>query len=158
MERAFWDRMASLENTVEATARSLGVPEPRRMALPMLPVPPFAPAMDLMASDGDLVIRIDVPGVNPSKGLSVTAVDGVLIVSGERREPTEVKERTYFRRETFKGAFERHVPIPVGVALDRITAGYADGVLEVVVPEGIGARAEAGPRSVRVDAPTPVSA
>lgn len=134
MDMTFWDQTASLENRIEAIFRSFGLWTPGRSRMGMLPARPFAPAMDVVAKNGSVVIRLDLPGIDPAKDLTVTADAGELIISGERHETTEVKEESYYRSETFKGEFRRRVPLPEGTPADKISAQYANGVLEIVIP------------------------
>jgi len=75
MDSAFWDQMASLENRMEAMFRSFGLWTPGRSRMGMLPARPFAPAMDVVAKNGDIVIRLD-----PAKDLTVTADSGELTI------------------------------------------------------------------------------
>lgn len=67
MDRTFWDQMASLENRMEAMFRSFGLWTPGRSRIGLLPDRPYAPAMDVLAKNGDLVYRVDLPGINPAK-------------------------------------------------------------------------------------------
>jgi HSP20 family molecular chaperone IbpA len=153
MDRTFWDQMASLENRMEAMFRSLGLWTPGRSGFGLLPERPFAPAMDVIAGNGELVYRIDLPGIDPAKDLTVTAEGDTLTIHGERHETARSEQGDYYREETFKGTFERHVPLPAGTHADRITAQYADGVLEIVVPNTPKTHAEVKPRKIPVRTP-----
>jgi HSP20 family protein len=149
MDRAFWDQMASLENRMEAMFRSLGVWTPGRARTGLLPARPYALPMDVIARNGDVIYRFDVPGIDPTKDLSITAEGDELTIHGERHENTEVAEDRYYRVETFKGAFERHIPLPAGAVTDKITAEYSNGVLQIVVPN-TAKPAAAKPRKIAV--------
>ena len=94
----------------------------------------WAPRVDVFTRDGTLVVRADLPGVDPGKDIDVSVRDGMLTIRGERKEESEVKEEKYVRRETSYGAFERAVRLPRGVTEGDIKATYAGGVLEVVIP------------------------
>jgi HSP20 family protein len=94
----------------------------------------FLPATDVYARDGDLVVRLELPGVEPAKDVAVTIEDGYLVVRGERRRSDEIKEHDIYRMEVSYGAFERRIALPEGVQDKEITAEYTDGVLEIVVP------------------------
>lgn len=154
MDQTFWDQMTSLENRMESMFRSFGLWTPGRGATGLLPPRPFAPPMDVVARNGDLVYRIDVPGVDPAKDLTVTAEGNTLTVHGERHAREEAEEGDYYRVETFQGAFERHVPLPAGTPADKITAQYTDGVLEIVVP-GAPKPVAAKPRKIGVKTALP---
>jgi HSP20 family protein len=92
------------------------------------------------------VARFDLPGIDPGKDVQVTVDDGILCVSGERHQTAVDGENRYFS-ERGHGSFERAIPLPAGVTGDGITAGYRDGVLEVVVPK---AARLTGPRRIPV--------
>ncbi len=108
----------------------------------------WAPACGVFSREGDLVVELDLPGVDPDKDVQVTLQDGVLCISGERREPGVV-DGGYYRREWRYGAFERGFTLPEGATGEGMTASYRDGVLEVVVPK---AAQRAEPRQIPVKA------
>ena len=153
MDQAFWDQMASLENRMEAMLRSFGMWTPGRARMGILPPRPYAPAMDVFARDGDTVLRFDLPGIDPAKDVSIKAAEGALTVHGERREQPGLEDKDYYRRETFRGQFERHVPLPEGTPRDRIAAEYQNGVLEILIPAPPKA-AERKPKAIPVKSGT----
>jgi HSP20 family molecular chaperone IbpA len=79
---------------------------------------------------GRMVVRAELPGIDPDKDVEVTVADGLLRIQAHRRE--EHKERR--RSEFFYGEMVRTMMLPAGADASAITATYADGVLEVVVP------------------------
>jgi len=82
--------------------------------------------------EGELVIRADLPGIDPKK--VELAVEGhQLVMRGEREKKEERKEKNYLHREVMYGRFERVVELPEGVDTDSIKATYHDGVLEVTM-------------------------
>ncbi len=76
------------------------------------------------------VLRAELPGMDPDKDISVTVDGGVLTVSAERTEESRDKQRSEFRY----GSFRRSVRLPDGVDLDKVTATYDKGILEVTIP------------------------
>ncbi len=94
--------------------------------------------------NGNLVIRAEVPGVDPEKDVEVTVADGLLHIEAHRREEDSKQQKGYTRRELRYGSFMRTLPLPEGVPESAVTAGYKDGILEIKVP-------------TPVRAPTPVS-
>jgi HSP20 family protein len=86
--------------------------------------------------DGDdLVVRAEMPGIDPDKDLEITVSDGVLSVEAERREESENKgDRGAYRSEFRYGRFVRRVGLPAGANEDAVTASYNDGILEVRLP------------------------
>ena len=155
MDRTFWDQMTSLENRMESLFRSFGLWTPGRGGVGPLAARPFVPAMDVVARNGDLLYRIDLPGIDPVKDLTVTAEGDMLIIHGERREKEEVEEGDYYRVETFRGTFERHIPLPAGTHANDISARYADGELEIVVPNAPRPGPEIKPKKITVKTAVP---
>jgi HSP20 family protein len=102
--------------------------------LPLTEGTRWAPACDVFTRGEDLVVRMELPGVEPEADVQITVEDGVLCISGERRQEAATEEVGYYRREWSYGAFERGIAIPEGVKEKDITASYVNGVLEVVVP------------------------
>ena len=85
--------------------------------------------------DGDaLVVRAELPGIDPEKNVDVSIADGALHIRAEREERAEQKEKDSYRTEFRYGSFSRTLPLPEGVTGDDVTATYKDGVLEVRVP------------------------
>ncbi len=84
--------------------------------------------------DGTLVIRADLPGIDPEKDAEVTVADGMLRIAAERRAGEEREEGGYLRQEVRYGPLSRSLPLPAGVTEAGITAAYRDGVLEIRIP------------------------
>jgi HSP20 family protein len=136
MELDLWDEMMGLERRFDDVLRTFLGPRARTW-FPALPTGlrrPFVPAVDMFARKDDLVIRVELPAIDPKKDVTVTIEEGNLVIRGERREREEVKEEHYYRMEASFGAFERRIPIPEGVDEKKIQAEYKDGVLEVLIP------------------------
>jgi HSP20 family protein len=83
--------------------------------------------------DENLVIRADVPGLDP-KDIDVSVLGNVLTIKGERKDKQEVKKDDYFRREISYGSFERRTTLPEGAQTDKIKASFKNGVIEVTMP------------------------
>jgi len=106
----------------------------------------YAPAlpMDTIRRDGELVLRFDVPGVDPEK-IDVTVDRGVLTVSASREETSTEGENPVVR-ERLTGSFTRRVRLGDNLDADAIEASNHDGVLEIRIP----VREEAKPRKIAV--------
>jgi len=96
--------------------------------------------------EGDsMVIRAEVPGVDPDKDIRVEMIDGALVISAEKTERHENTDTHVHRSEFRYGSLTRSVPVPQGVDETQVTATYTDGVLEVRFPmptesAGVGSR------------------
>ncbi len=93
----------------------------------------WLPAVETFSKDGQQIVRLDLPGVEP-KDVNVSAVDDTLIIRGERKYSNEVKEKDRHYKETAYGKFERRLALPKGVDGKKVKAAYRNGVLEVSVP------------------------
>jgi HSP20 family protein len=103
------------------------------------------PAMDVFERDGNVVVKAEMPGIDPAK-IEVDVVGNELRISGEREEEKEVKEEQYYRCERTFGRIHRTVTLPEGCDTEHIDAKARDGVLEVVVPR----KQAAGTKKVEV--------
>lgn len=113
--------------------RTLSGPWPFRPLLALTPGKHFMPTADVYEGDGCMVVRFDLPGMEP-KDIHVKFQEGQLTVSGERKLDKEIKEESYYRKESAYGFFERHVSLPKGIKESEIEAEYDNGVLEICIP------------------------
>jgi len=81
-------------------------------------------------SEGEYVLRAELPGLDPEKDIQVRTDKGVLIIHAERREEAQTHTRTEFRY----GVFQRAVRLPGNADDQKVTASYDKGVLTVTVP------------------------
>jgi HSP20 family protein len=84
--------------------------------------------------EGTLVIRAEMPGLDPEKDVEVSVVGDTLHITAERREEEESEGRDYARREFRYGAIHRELLIPKGLIDADVKATYKDGILEIRVP------------------------
>ena len=110
----------------------------------------WAPAMDVLQKDGDLMVRAELPGVK-LEDVDITVHDRVLTISGERKLAEETERGGYYVRERRHGSFRRSMTLPEGVEEDRIRARFQDGVLEVTIE---GAAAVREPKRIQIEGQT----
>jgi HSP20 family protein len=94
----------------------------------------WAPKVDVFDRNGDLVVKAELPGI-AKEDVEVSVDRGALVIKGERKAEEKVEQESYYRMERTFGSFYRRLPLPEGVATDKISAAYSDGVLEVRVPK-----------------------
>jgi HSP20 family protein len=86
--------------------------------------------------DGDhLVIRAELPGVDPDRDIDVSVDNGVLTIAAERQESNREKLEKGYRSEFRYGSFVRQVRLPAGISAEVVSAAYKDGVLEIRMPK-----------------------
>lgn len=108
---------------------------PRTAAMPM----------DLYRDGETFVAAIDLPGVEPDT-IDIDVDGGTLTVRAERK-PVSVQGAQWLSRERVSGTYARQLSLGSGLALDRIQAEYADGVLTITIPVA----EEAKPRRISVN-------
>lgn len=85
--------------------------------------------------DGDqLVIRAEMPGIDPDKDVQVNVSGHVLHIHAERREETKAEEKGTYRSEFHYGSFTRTLALPAEAKEGDVKATYKDGILEVRLP------------------------
>jgi HSP20 family protein len=94
----------------------------------------WTPAMDLVETDEDFVLRADLPGMTESD-VNIELEDNVLTVSGERKAEHEERREGFYRVERAFGSFARSLTLPRGIDADAVAASFNNGVLEVRVPK-----------------------
>ena len=129
-----WDPWADLARV----QRQLG----GRVAGGSRPARAWAPPIDVVQADGQVVVRVDLPGVRPDD-VQVEVHDNVLRVSGHRDDTRQGARGTVERRH---GTFERQLVLADGIDSSAISASYEHGVLELRIPEPT----KASPRTIAV--------
>lgn len=80
--------------------------------------------------EGAYVVRAELPGLDATKDIDVSAANGVLTITAKREETTKEQHRTEFHY----GSFTRAVTLPTGADAEKISAKYEKGILEVRIP------------------------
>ncbi|NHC15080.1 Hsp20/alpha crystallin family protein [Motilibacter deserti] len=126
----------------------------------------YVPAVDIRKDGGDVVISVELPGVDIDNDVSIEVANGRLAIFGERRdERTASSEQAeqgkgVLVRELRYGAFRREFALPEHVGADDVDATYDRGMLRVVVhnvakpvpePRRIQVRSAETPREVGTD-------
>lgn len=88
---------------------------------------------DVFHTEDSLVIRMDLPGVDPDN-VDVTVQENVLLINGSRSFPWDAEKVRFVRRGTFYGDFTQRVALGKGLDVEHINAGYDNGILELRIP------------------------
>ena len=84
--------------------------------------------------DGDLVVRAELPGIDPDKDVEISTEGGVARIHAHREQKSETKDKEGYRSEFRYGEFDREIALPVGTKPEDVKATYKDGMLEVRIP------------------------
>jgi HSP20 family protein len=107
----------------------------------------WAPRVDVVETDAEILLKVDLPGVDPLD-VEVTVREGLLILRGEKKEERAEKVKTIHRIERFVGRFYRALPLPLEADFEKVAVNGAKGVLTITIPK----KPEAIPRKVEVKA------
>jgi HSP20 family protein len=89
------------------------------------------PRIDLAETDAEYKIRAELPGMS-DKDVELTYNDGVLTISGERKDECETEEKGYYYKESSYGSFRRSIRLPENIDDKKIEAGFKNGVLTII--------------------------
>ena len=113
----------------------------------------WAPAVDIMETDHQLVVKADLPDIDP-KDLDIRVENNILTIRGERKFEKQVNDGNYLRVERAYGSFARSFSLASTVNTEAIKAEYQNGVLTLHIPK----REEAKPKQIKVNVGTPAVA
>ena len=112
----------------------------------------WMPAMDLLESGDDFVLRADLPGMS-EEDVTIELEDSTLTISGERKAEHGAEGQGFFRVERATGSFSRSLTLPKGVDAEAVSARFDRGVLEVRIPKP----AERKPRRISIGGNEPAA-
>jgi HSP20 family protein len=126
---------------VSANGQSVEPAPSRPYPLAMLLAPRWAVdemiRVEEYRQDDTLVVRAELPGIDPDKDVRLTVLNGRLAIEAERHEKNEAERDGFMLRELRYGTFSRTLPLAAGVTAESITATYKDGLLEVRIPAAV---------------------
>ena len=108
----------------------------------------WKPPVDIYDSQDELVIQMEVPGVNRDE-IDIEFSGSALIVKGERLPSFGKGQAEYHRIERQHGPFKRVIELPMPVDTDKIKATYNFGVLSIVLPIHSDSKAKKIPINVK---------
>ncbi|MGD9843222.1 MAG: Hsp20/alpha crystallin family protein [Steroidobacteraceae bacterium] len=94
----------------------------------------WTPTADISETDKEYLIKAVLPEVKRDD-IKVTMDNGVITISGERKQEKEDKSESEIRVESFYGTFSRSFSLPENIDANHIRAESKDGVLRIHVPK-----------------------
>jgi HSP20 family protein len=104
----------------------------------------FQPHLDMVDQGHSLCLTVALPGM-AREDVALTVEDDALVLRGEQKMEAQSAEAGCYRLERAYGPFQRVIPLPAGVEVDKVQAAFAQGVLTVQFPKA----ATAQPRGRR---------
>jgi HSP20 family protein len=123
-----FDELIPLRNKVDRLFNMFGENQE-----PMLTAK-WAPVADILETKDAFIVRAELPGFE-EKDITVEIENFVLTLKGERKFEAKTEEKDFRRIERNYGEFLRSFTLPPNVITDKITAGYVNGVIEVMIPK-----------------------
>lgn len=140
-----WDPFRELEDMSDRLNRVFARPATRTNGKEALTVADWAPTVDISETDGEYLIKAELPEVKKDD-VKVTLEDGILTIQGERRREKDEKTTKYHRVERSYGSFVRSFSLPDQVDENGVKAEYKDGMLNLRIPKS----EKAKPRAIEV--------
>jgi HSP20 family protein len=106
---------------------------PERMEV-MRPGEVTVPDVDVEERGNDIVVTVDMPGVDKGDIRINVTDENVLEISAEKKVETKKEEKGYVRHERTYNRYYRAIRLPVSVDKTKAKASYKDGVLEISMP------------------------
>lgn len=104
-----------------------------------------SPNIDIFERGNELVIQVELPGVNKDE-VELTITDDRLVIKGEIKRPEGVSEEDYILNERSYGPFSRTVNLPMDVDKSSVKASLKNGLLEIVILR----KEEARPKEIKI--------
>jgi HSP20 family protein len=92
------------------------------------------PAANVIEKESSFEIEFAVPGMK-REDFKINVENNILSVTAEKEEKKEENEKNFTRKEFAYGAFTRSFELPKTVDVEKIIAGYDNGILRVELPK-----------------------
>ena len=94
----------------------------------------WKPPTDVFENETNFVVLMEIAQIEAEE-VSITYQDGILYIRGVRKAEPPAERRRYQKMEINYGPFERRIAIPGDVDLEKLSAHYKNGFLEIKLPK-----------------------
>lgn len=94
----------------------------------------WEPCLDLLETEDSLVLRAELPGIEP-EDLDIVIHGKQLTIQGHKRRDTCAPGENYRCVERPSGAFKRNLELPALVDSEKSEAMFRNGVLTLTMPK-----------------------
>jgi HSP20 family protein len=106
---------------------------------------PWSPAVDILETENAIVLKADVPAVDP-KDIDIEVQNQTLTIKGQRQFDKSEASKGFHRIERSFGSFVRSFAVPTTVDTEKVAADYKNGVLTISIPK----KETAKPRQIKI--------
>lgn len=132
MSMVKWDPLREMEELFGHHGRRFDLAG--RLGTELMPKGDWTPRVDIAETDKNFVIKMEIPEVD-KKDVKVSVANGVLSISGERKQEKEEKGKRFHRMERYYGSFDRSFTLPDNIDQTHLDATFKDGMLTVELPK-----------------------
>ncbi len=90
--------------------------------------------VDIYETDKELIVQSAIAGIKNNK-INIGLENDILIITGERENPTKDENKNYFTQECYFGPFSREIILPREIDTSRIEAKVKEGILTIRMPK-----------------------
>jgi HSP20 family protein len=94
------------------------------------PAGAWSPRVELSETDQEIVVRAELPGVDP-KQIDITVTGDTLTISGEKKESRHEERGGATYSERRFGSFRRSIQLPSTADPEKVKAEHAHGVVTI---------------------------
>lgn len=94
----------------------------------------WMPQVEVTETGKEIRVTAELPGMD-EKNIEVSVLDGALMLKGEKSEEHEEEKGDVHRSERQYGMFERTIPLPAPVEMEKVKASFKKGVLKIILPK-----------------------
>jgi len=94
----------------------------------------WAPSVDVCERTNELVILVEMPGI-PRSDIKLSWHEGVLTISGYKRQHPDSIVAQYHCLESSYGNFHRDIAIHIPVEHDKARAELREGLMRIYLPK-----------------------
>lgn len=101
----------------------------------------FNPKVNVAETDTNVQITAELPGME-EKDIDVSLAENTLTIKGEKKKESEEKNKNFHRVERSYGYFQRSLPLPAEVEVDKVAANFKNGILNITLPKSQASKAK----------------
>ncbi len=108
----------------------------------------WSPVANISETDKEYLIKAELPEVK-REDVKVMLDNGVITISGERRQEIQDKNENEIRIESMYGTFSRSFSLPDNVDAEHVSAESKDGILRIHIPKSTASKSKSIAIAVR---------
>lgn len=95
--------------------------------------PMIGPRADIIQSQNEMMIFMDVPGIQNRKDIKISVQNNYLLINGEIPD-LNFPGFEFLQQERFYGSFNKKIRLPTSAVYEQLRAFYRHGILQIIIP------------------------